>query len=186
MDNDDPAHIPTVHTEQLTLRAWRADDVEAYVQLCADPEVMRYIAGGATLPPDVATAQIDRFRKGWSDNGFGLWAVEERATGTFVGFAGLSRPLFLPEVLPAVEVGWRFARAHWRKGYATESGRAALAYGFGTIGLDRIIGIAHEGNVASRAVLTRLGMTLDRTTVLPATDTPAVVYAIDAASFGAT
>lgn len=141
---------------------------------------MRYIASGATLPAAAAAAQVERFRAPWRTEGFGLWAVEERDTGAFVGFAGLARPLFLPEVLPAVELGWRFARQFWGRGYATESGRAALDYGFDSMGLDRIIGIANDANTASWHVMTKLGMTLDRTTRHPRVDAPIRVYAISA------
>ena len=102
--------IPTVHTERLTLRAWRPDDKDPYAELCADPAVMRYIVSGATLPYDVAVGQIQRFCDHWAEHGYGLWAVEERETGSFIGFAGLAQPFFLPEVMPAVELGWRFAR----------------------------------------------------------------------------
>ena len=174
-----------MHTERLTLRSWRPDDVDPYAELCADPAVMRYIVSGATLPYDVAVAQVQRFCDHWSEHGYGLWAVQERETGAFIGFAGLARPYFLPEVMPAVEVGWRFAQPYWGRGYATESGRAALTYAFEQIGLDRVIGIAQEANRASWRVMTKLGMTLDRKTAHPGIATPLVIYAVDRSEFRA-
>jgi RimJ/RimL family protein N-acetyltransferase len=83
-----------------------------------------------------------------------------RATGEFIGMAGLDP---VDEGLPfdGVEIGWRLARRAWGHGYATEAARAALAYGFGTLGRPEILAIAAAGNVRSRAVMSRLGMTHD-------------------------
>lgn len=177
--------IPTVQTERLTLRAWRPDDFDPYAELCADPAVMRYIFNGATLPYDAAVGQAQRFCDHWVEHGFGLWAVQERDSGAFIGFAGLVRPYFMPEVMPAVELGWRFAQPYWGRGYATESGRAALKFGFEHVDLNRVIGIAQEPNRASWHVMTKLGMTLDRKTSHPGIDTPVVVYAVERSAFSA-
>jgi RimJ/RimL family protein N-acetyltransferase len=165
-----------IRTDRLLLRRWTDADSEPYVTLCGDPEVMRHIADGSTLEPAAAVAQIERFERHWEQYGYGLWAVELLDGGGFVGFAGLSQPLFLPEVMPAVELGWRFAVTHWGKGYATEAGRAALDFGFDQVGLDRVIGIADDSNTASWRVMEKLGMTLERTTVYPGAGVPLRVY----------
>ena len=165
-----------LQTDRLVLRRWRTEDRAPYAEICADPEVMRYIADGSTLTPDQATAQIERFEQHWEEVGYGLWAVRTRADGAFVGFAGLARPFFLPEVMPAVELGWRFGRNHWGRGYATETGAATLRFGFSTVGLDRIIGIVSEANAASRHVMEKLGFTLERTTALAERDIALRVY----------
>ncbi len=130
-------------TRRLILRRWREEDLAPYARLCADPEVMRFIGDGATLDEEAAAGQIARFEEAWR-YGFGLWAVQPRDTEDFVGFAGLSQPFFLPEVLPAVELGWRFARHQWGRGFAQESGAAALVFGFSTLSLHRIIGIVAQ------------------------------------------
>ena len=171
-----------VRTERLLLRRWIEADVEPYAALCADPRVMRYIADGATLTHDAAAKQVEWFEQQWDRNGFGLWAAELADDGTFIGFAGLSQPLFLPEVLPAVEVGWRFAHDHWGQGLATESGRAALDYGFATVGLNRVIGIVNAENAASNRVMGKLGMSVDRDTVHPTADVAVRVWAIERGS----
>ena len=75
-----------------------------------------------------------------------------------IGFAGLSHPLWLPGWERTVEVGWRFAREAWGRGYATEAGRAGLAYGFERIGLAEIVSLIHPDNERSLAVAGRLGM----------------------------
>ncbi len=106
-------------------------------------------------------ALIERIEAGFEANGFGLWALELRATGEFVGFAGLAVPEFEAHFTPAVEVGWRLARSAWGKGYATEAGRAALSFGFAQLGLSEVVSFTTVANLRSRAVMERLGMTHD-------------------------
>ena len=171
-----------ISTDRLVLRRWRAGDLDPYAALCADPEVMRYIGDGSTMSPAEAEMQIERFEAQWDRYGYGLWAVETRADGTFIGFAGLARPTFLPEVMPAVELGWRFAHSAWGQGFATESGRAALRVAFEDAGLDRVIGIVDDGNVASWHVMEKLGFTVERTTVHPRYGTALRVYEKTAAA----
>ncbi len=90
--------------------------------------------------------------------GWSFWATELRATGEFIGFVGLQVPREEVPAYPCVEVGWRLARAHWGKGYATEGARASLTFGFDTLGLQDIVAFVAEGNYRSRAVMARLGM----------------------------
>ena len=97
-----------------------------------------------------------------------LWSLPQGASfDSMIGWAGLAVPHFLPEVLPAVEVGWRLA-GPWRgRGLATEAGAAAVEFGFTAGGLERIVSIYEPDNVASGRVMERLGFTHDRTTVGP-------------------
>ena len=104
---------------------------------------------------------IDAIEAGFDRRGFGLWALEIRSSGELAGFAGLSVPSFEAHFTPAVEVGWRLKRAAWGSGYATEAARAALAFGFEQAGLDEIVSFTTAGNLRSRAVMERLGMTHD-------------------------
>jgi RimJ/RimL family protein N-acetyltransferase len=93
----------------------------------------------------------------YESDGFGIEALIDRAGGTMIGWAGLAVPHFLPEILPAVEVGWRLA-GPWRgRGLATEAGAAALEFGFTTGGLERIVSIYEPENAASGRVMERLG-----------------------------
>jgi RimJ/RimL family protein N-acetyltransferase len=107
---------------------------------------------------------------GWETNKFGCWIAIERNTGRTIGYLGLSIPTFLPEVLPAVEVGWRLDPDVWGLGYATEGATAALLQGFEKLGLEEICSIPQTGNTASSRVCERLGMRWDRTVQIPATD----------------
>lgn len=125
----------------------------------ADPAVMEHFPG--LLDRAESDALVDRAAAGWDANAFGLWVLERRADGQFLGFAGLSRPSWEAHFTPAVEVGWRLARDAWGHGYATEAARAALAYGFETVDLDEIVSYTVPANLRSRAVMERLGMTRD-------------------------
>ncbi|MDQ1512402.1 MAG: hypothetical protein QOC59_244 [Microbacteriaceae bacterium] len=146
-------------TARLLLRQWRQSDREAFAALNADPEVMRHFP--APLHRAESDAFADRAAAHIGETGWGLWALEERATGRFLGFTGLAAPRFAAHFTPAVEVGWRLARSAWGHGYATEAARAAVAFGFTELGLEQIVSFTVPANVRSRAVMERLGMTHD-------------------------
>lgn len=168
--------VPTLRTERLELRAWREEDRAPFAALNADPEVTRWIGDGSPLTPAESDALVDRIREHWGGRGFGLWAVEERAGGAFVGFAGLAVPWFLPAVLPAVEVGWRLAPAAWGRGYATEAGAAALEHAFGPLGLAEVIATIFPQNARSIRVAEKLGLSFTGTRLHPAGGRPISIY----------
>jgi RimJ/RimL family protein N-acetyltransferase len=141
------------------LRAWRDLDLEPFAALNADPVVMEHFP--ATLSRAESDAFAVRVRSEMAERGFGLWAVEVPGVAPFVGFTGLAVPRFEAHFTPCVEVGWRLAREHWGRGYAPEAARAALAHGFGALGLDEIVSFTAVGNVRSRRVMEKLGMTHD-------------------------
>jgi RimJ/RimL family protein N-acetyltransferase len=152
--------VPTLETERLLLRPWRpAADLDALAAINADPEVMRWVTPNRPLGREETAAQLERFVRHWDEHGFGLWALQPRedAAGC-IGFAGLAVPAFLPEVLPAVEVGWRLAGGWWGRGLATEAARASVEHGFDALGLRTIVSIIDPGNVRSLRVAAKLGM----------------------------
>ena len=144
---------------RLRLRRWRPEDRAPFAALNADPEVMEHFPARLTRAESDALA--DRIDAGFAEHGFGLWAVEVRATGQFIGFTGLSVPSFDAHFTPAVEVGWRLARPAWGHGYASEAARRALAEGFTTYGLAEVVSFTSVTNVRSQAVMRRIGMTHD-------------------------
>jgi ribosomal-protein-alanine N-acetyltransferase len=146
-------------TPRLLMRRWRAADAEPLAALNADREVMRYFP--APLSRAQSDLMIERIEVGFDRHGFGLWALELRDDGELIGFAGLSSATFVAHFTPAVEVGWRLARRAWGRGYATEAGRAALAFGFERVRLEEIVSFAAVANARSRAVMERLGLTRD-------------------------
>jgi RimJ/RimL family protein N-acetyltransferase len=165
-----------IETPRLVLRRWRADDVEPYAEMCRDPEVMRYIGSGATRTREQAAASLEAFEKGWEEKGFGLFAVERVDRDELIGFAGLSEPTFLPEIMPAIEIGWRFARDSWGKGYATEAARAALDFGLVTLRIPEIVSIYQVENRASGRIMAKLGMHFDRQTLDPSCGRTVCIY----------
>ncbi len=148
---------------RLLLRRWQAGDVDAYAGICADAEVMRWIGESLTLSREEAATQIEQLEQGFGSDGLGFWAAELRGTGELIGFIGLAVPRFLPEVLPAVELGYRLGRRHWGQGLATEGARASIDDGFARLGLERVISIIHPQNAASIRVAQKLGMHHHRT-----------------------
>lgn len=96
----------TLNTDRLHLRMFRQDDFEIYAQMCADPDVMRYLGAGQTLSRQDAWRQMAMTIGHWQLRGYGLWAVEERASGELIGRIGV----FYPEGWPDVEVGWMLRR----------------------------------------------------------------------------
>ena len=166
-----------IETERLLLRGWGDVDVEPYARLCADPEVMRFIGKGSVLNREQSRAQVSRFAEHWDGRGFGLWALEEKGSGAFVGFAGLAHQEDWSEGEHKTEVGWRLDRAFWGHGLATEAAKAGVAYGFETLGLERIISIIQPGNTASRRVAEKAGLTPRGETRWR--ETPVVWYATD-------
>jgi len=147
---------PTLITPRLLLRPWRDADLEPFAALNADPEVM------AHFPKTLDRAESDqvaaRIRAGFEQRGFGWWAVEVPGQAPFIGFIGLSVPSFAAHFMPCVEIGWRLAREHWGKGYATEGARAALDFAFGKLGLREVLAFTTTTNLPSQAVMQRLGM----------------------------
>ena len=165
-------------TERLVLRRWQAEDVGPYAALCSDPEVMRWIGDGSTSTTAESRRAIERFEQAWVQNGFGIFALEEKVSAQLLGFVGLAIPTFLPEILPAVEIGWRVARHAWGKGFATEGPRAALAFGFRRHGFETIVSIHQLENLASARIMQKLSLRLERETVDPSCNRPVRVYAI--------
>lgn len=156
MSQDHPMNL---ETERLLLRPWRPEDRAPFAAMNADPEVMEHFP--APLTRAGSDAFVDRIEAGFAEHGFGLWALEVRDTGEFIGFTGLSVPSFPAHFTPAVEVGWRLARPAWGRGYASEAARRALTEGFTTYGLAEVVSFTTVGNVRSQAVMRRIGMTHD-------------------------
>jgi RimJ/RimL family protein N-acetyltransferase len=143
-------------TDRLCLRGWRDEDLAPFAELNADPQVMEYLPRALTRSESDELA--GRIRAHHRDHRFGLWAAEEVASGTFIGFVGLSIPQFEAPFMPCVEIGWRLARPFWGLGYATEAASAAMRFGFEQAKFEEIVSFTVPMNQRSRSVMTRLGM----------------------------
>ena len=159
----------TLTTDRLLLRVPSEEDVEPLLEMNTDPEVMRYIGDGSLGPLDreSTAAIVARARQQWADSGYGMLSVITRDGGGYAGWVTLTVPRFLPQILPAVEIGWRFRRSYWGNGYATEAARPLLAHGFEKAGLDRVVSIRHPDNDASGRVMTKLGLRFAEETTVP-------------------
>jgi RimJ/RimL family protein N-acetyltransferase len=147
---------PTLMTERLVLRPWRAADLEPMAALNGDPETMRYFP--SVLDREQSDAFVGRMAQSFATTGIGMWAIEAPEVAPCIGATGLLHVGFTAPFTPAVEVGWRLARPFWGMGYATEAGCASVHYGFETLGLDAIVSFTAAANRPSQAVMSRLGM----------------------------
>jgi RimJ/RimL family protein N-acetyltransferase len=150
---------PELKTDRLLLRRWRPSDRGPFAAMNADPRVMEHFP--APLPREESAAAAERIARHFDGHGFGLWAIEVPNVVPFAGFVGLSVPAFTAPFTPCVEVGWRLVHGCWGRGYATEGARAALTFGFETLGLDEIVSFTTSTNTRSIRVMERLGMTHD-------------------------
>jgi RimJ/RimL family protein N-acetyltransferase len=144
----------TLGSRRLVLRMFRESDLDAYAAMCGDPEVMRYLGDGHPLTREESWRNMALVLGHWDLRGFGLWAVEERATGQLVGRVGC----WQPEGWPGLEIGWALRREFWGCGYATEAAHIVLADAFVRLQHPRLISLIHPQNGSSIAVALRLGM----------------------------
>ncbi|MES2679066.1 MAG: GNAT family N-acetyltransferase [Bacteroidota bacterium] len=150
---------PFVETERLLLREILPEDEEALFELDSDPDVHRYVGKRPVETREQIKMVIAFIRQQYEDNGIGRWAVIEKTTGQLIGWAGLK--LFTDEVNGIKdfhELGYRFMKKHWGKGYATEASKAIVNYGFEELGLTDIYGMTDPENLASKKVLEKTGL----------------------------
>ena len=145
--------IPPVVTRRLLLRGFEPRDVEPYAAMMSDAEVTRHLGDGTPLTRPDAWRQLAMLTGHWTLRGFGMWAVEERASGAFIGRIGC----FEPEGWPGFELGYVLARQSWGRGYAREGAQAALAYAREALGRTDIISLIRPANAASIRVAEALG-----------------------------
>jgi len=172
--------ITTLGTERLVLRPFREDDLDALAVLHGEESFWWFpLRRGMTAAETadflgwVLSVNPDPVRPVFH-------AVVERDSGALIGWAGLSVPEFLPELLPAVEVGWRLGSASRGKGYATEAATAALSWGFDTLHLEEIVSIHEPDNVPSGRVMDHLGFGPASATRDPVRDIPLLVRRLTA------
>jgi len=174
----DGPNIPTLVTERLRLRPFRLSDIDDYAAMNADPEVVRYLSGGGGTWERERSWRHMAFLIGhWQLAGSGMWAGEQKETGTFVGMTGFADP----EGWAGFELAWTLARRWWGRGYATEGAQAALNYAFTALNKDRVISLIHPANQASIRVAERLGETLQGHSDLRGADY--LVYGINRESY---
>lgn len=155
------ARQPVLETERLIIREVLETDEADFFEMDADPEVHRYIDNKPVLHHEQIRDIIRMLRQQYADNGIARWAVTDKHTGEWLGWAGLKyfrEPL--NGYIDFYELGYRFKRKHWGKGLATEASRAILAYAFQYLPMSAIYAITHPDNERSGHVLTKLGFAL--------------------------
>jgi [ribosomal protein S5]-alanine N-acetyltransferase len=148
-----------IETERLILRDILPTDEEAFFEMDSNPDVHIYLGNQPVTSREQIKEVIQNIQQQYEENGIGRWAVIEKESGKFIGWSGLK---FIKEHennhINFYDVGYRFHPKYWGKGYATESAKAALAYGFNELKLNVIYGMANIENKASRRALEKCGL----------------------------
>ncbi|QEG23579.1 hypothetical protein MFFC18_34800 [Mariniblastus fucicola] len=131
-------------------------DIAPFAAMCADANVMRYFP--ELLSQQKAIEQIRGFQRHFAENGFTYFAVEELTSAEFLGFVGLKHQSFDSPYTPAIDIGWRLKKEAWGRGFATEAAKACLDFAFEDLQLDSVLSICPTINLASEAVMKRIGM----------------------------
>lgn len=143
-------------SERLGFRNWILSDIEKMVRINADQEVMKFFP---SLPSKQETiAFIQRMQTQFAKKNYCYFAVDELASGTFIGFTGLSDQNYESDFTPHTDIGWRLSRSFWSRGYATEGAKACLEYAKQHMNLPEIFAVAPKVNLNSIRVMEKIGM----------------------------
>ena len=148
--------IYELETHRLLLRQWTEADKLPFARLNASKRVMECFPH--PLSRSESDALADKIVCAFAQRGWGWWAVEVKGKHDFIGFVGINVPSADLPFQPCVEVGWRLDYPYWGYGYATEAAEAALAFGFETLALEKIVAFTALVNKRSEAVMRKLGM----------------------------
>jgi RimJ/RimL family protein N-acetyltransferase len=171
---------PSFTTARMLLRPVAATDLNAFIELDSDPEVMRFITGGkAHTLSDYKGGLLDRMMA-YLGQPFGFFSAFGRETESFLGWFHL-RPSVADETM--LELGYRLRRPSWGRGLATEGGEALLAYAFGALGEQAVDACTMPENQASIAVMRKLGMEYRGLITHPRVEAKLARYLVDAAAW---
>jgi ribosomal-protein-alanine N-acetyltransferase len=148
-------------TERLLLREILPTDVGGFFEMDSDPDVHIYLGSEPLQQKEQAANAIQFIRQQYIDNGIGRWAVIDKKTNTFLGWAGLKLITELTNNhINYLDLGYRFTKKYWGQGFATEAAAASLAYAFNELQANEVYAIADCKNIASNKILTKTGLTL--------------------------
>ncbi|MDE5913238.1 MAG: GNAT family N-acetyltransferase [Muribaculaceae bacterium] len=142
-------------TDRLILRSWQPEDLPLFIAMNKDERVMRYFP--APLSDVETEAFFVRIQDEFERKGWGLYAVEVKSTGEFIGYVGLHEIGFEADFTPGVEIGWRLAADHHNQGYATEAAKAVLVLAERN-GIERLYSFTAKINLPSERVMQKIGM----------------------------
>lgn len=155
-----------IETPRLLLRSWKDEDREPFAEMNGSANVMKYFP--ACLSAAQSNAFVDRINAEFGETGFGLYAVEIKDTGEFIGYVGFHRFSFDAPFSPNWEIGWRVSDKFWHKGYATEAAAACIEYAREKRLCDRLFSFTAVPNLPSENVMRRIGMSYEGTFMHPA------------------
>lgn len=151
-----PSYI--FQSERLGFRHWVNDDIVPFAEMCNDPFVMEFFPKRLSLQE--TNELVERIKKHFAENGYGLYAVDILDTQTFIGFIGFATPRFEAFFTPCIEIGWRLKRDSWGQGFATEGASKCLEYGFQQLNFREVFSFTSENNQRSVRVMQKIGMQL--------------------------
>lgn len=145
-----------LETARLVIRTFEPRDADPWIAMVSEPEFSRFLPRTPEPTIEAFQAAVQARHAMERDIGYAMWAVEDGATGTFVGQCGM-RPVDEGGG-PEIDLAYHFRKASWNKGYATESALAVLAHALGPLGLDRVMAVAMAENIGSWRVMEKAGM----------------------------
>ena len=145
-----------LETERINLRRWEDDDRIPFARMNGDPLIMEYLPRAMTESD--SNKLVDRFIKHFDKHNYGLYVLERKEDGAFMGFTGLQRVPFKAHFTPATEIAWRLDYEFWGQGYASEAAKAVLAHGFEDCGLAEVVAFSVFDNKRSIGVMEKIGM----------------------------
>jgi RimJ/RimL family protein N-acetyltransferase len=151
--------VNVIETERLVLREWTKEDRPLFARINADPLIMEYMP--RVLPPADSDKLVARFEKHIKKHGYGMYAVQRKQDGAFVGTVGLNNVEFDAPFVPAVEIAWRLDYEYWGQGYATEAARAVIDYAFTILKLKEVVAFSVHDNDRAIQIMEKLGMVRD-------------------------
>lgn len=145
-----------IETNRLVLRGWKEEDIPVFARLNSDKQVMEYFLH--TLTREETLGFYRRIQEEFAVSGYGLYAVETKQDGCFIGYVGLHNVTFDVDFAPAVEIGWRLLPGAWNKGYATEAASACLDYARNRLKMKEVCSFTSLPNERSQRVMQKIGM----------------------------
>ena len=145
-----------LETPRLILRQWKETNLKPFAALNQDSVVREFFP--SLLTEEESREQALICQKEIATEGFSFFAAEVKGSSDFIGMIGLRKVGFDALFTPAIEVGWRLAKEHWGKGYATEGARAAVHFGFDVLHLKEIVSFTTKANARSIRVMEKIGI----------------------------
>lgn len=155
-----------IETERLILRSWRVTDRAVFAKINSNNKVMKYFPKPLSI--EESNGFVDRINSEFEETGFGLYAVEIKETGEFIGYVGFHRFTFDVPFSPGWEIGWRISDKFWNKGYATEAAMACIKYAREKKLCNRLYSFTAVPNIASENVMKRIEMSFEGLFMHPA------------------